>query len=132
GDMVNLASRIEGLTKVYKEPLIVSESVQKKIAAELPSRLLDKVVVKGRLAGVGIYSVKRKLSTAEENAWNTHQEGMDLFYSREFPRAAECFRRVLDDIPDDVCARMHLSRCEEYAESPPARSWTGVVEMEEK
>ena len=132
GDMVNLASRLEGLTKVYKEPIIVSESVHNKIVDTFPTRLLDKVVVKGRLAGVGVYTVKRKLNAAEDNAWKIHQEGMELFYNRQFPRAAECFRRVLDGIPDDVCAQMHLASCNEYLNNPPGKGWTGVVEMREK
>ena len=132
GDMVNLASRLEGLTKVYREPLIVSESVQDKIKDDLPTRLLDKVVVKGRLTGVGIYSVKRKLSTREENSWQLHQEGMDLYYNRQFAEAAKCFNRVLDDYPDDECAKMHFDSCDEYEKHPPAKSWNGIVEMQVK
>lgn len=59
--MVNLASRLEGLTKKYEEPLIVSESVQRKVQAEVACRLLDRVKVKGRSFGSGIYSVHRAL-----------------------------------------------------------------------
>ena len=132
GDMVNLANRLEGLTKVYREPLIVSESVQDEIKDDLPTRLLDKVVVKGRISGVGVYSVQRKLSTRVENAWKLHQEGMDLFYNRQFAEAAKCFNRLLDDFPDDQCAKMHLESCGEYEKHPPAKSWNGIVEMQVK
>jgi class 3 adenylate cyclase/HAMP domain-containing protein len=132
GDMVNLANRLEGLTKVYGEPLIVSESVRGKIEDTFPTRLLDKVVVKGRLTGVGVYTVKRKLSTREEGAWRSHHEGMDLFYDRQFSKAAACFRQVLDDLPEDVCARMHLQTCQIFDKNPPEKSWNGVVEMDEK
>jgi len=132
GDMVNLASRLEGLTKIYKEPLIVSESVREKIATELPTRLLDKVVVKGRLTGVGVYSVKRKLKPKEESAWKKHHEGMNLFYDRRFGEAAGRFLRVLDDFPDDECAKMHFASCTELEKNPPEKSWSGVVEMQEK
>ncbi len=132
GDMVNLASRIEGLTKVYKEPIIVSESVKGYVVDTFPTRLLDRVVVKGRLTGVGIYSVRRKLSIQEEQAWGIHREGMDLYYERKFTDAADCFRRVLEHLPDDECARRHLENSKKNAANPPGKSWTGVVEMLEK
>jgi class 3 adenylate cyclase len=68
GDMVSLASRLEGLTKKYHAPLIVSESVHRKIADAPPCRLLGRMAVKGCSAGSEIYEVRRALSGTEEKA----------------------------------------------------------------
>jgi class 3 adenylate cyclase/HAMP domain-containing protein len=129
GDMVNLASRLEGLTKYYKEPLIVSESIEKKIRDLIPCRLLDRVKVKGRTAGSGIFSAKRVLTPREEEAWGVHNQAALLYYKREFPRAASGFRRVLEILPKDMAATRFLRRSEVYASAPPPEDWTGVEEM---
>ncbi|MCK5007086.1 MAG: HAMP domain-containing protein, partial [Spirochaetales bacterium] len=59
GDMVNLASRMEGLTKKYHQPLLISESLHQKVKDEVDCRLIDTVAVKGKTKGVRIYTVKK-------------------------------------------------------------------------
>ena len=132
GDMVNLASRLEGLTKRYRAPLIVSESVHRKIAETLPCRLLDRVSVKGRSAGTGIYAVRRTLAGAEEKTWKMHADALELYYRRNFDAAGGLFRDIQQLAPEDYCAGLFLSRCAAYAKSPPPQGWTGVEEMREK
>lgn len=132
GDMVNLASRLEGLTKKYGEPLIVSESVKRKITGKLPHRLLDRVVVKGRREGVAVYAVKRSLSEKEEEAWDIHERAMEAFYRHEFERAGDLFAEVLAILPMDEPARMKVELCIDFADHPPRQDWTGQVEMAEK
>ncbi|GAH34042.1 unnamed protein product, partial [marine sediment metagenome] len=75
GDMVNLASRLENLTKVYRQELIFSESVYEKVKNDLACRLLDKVVVRGKTHGERIYTAKKKLQEKERHGWAYHHEG---------------------------------------------------------
>ena len=132
GDMVNLASRIEGLTKKYKEELIISESVYRKVQNDLQCRLLDRVVVKGKSQGIRIYSPRKKLTSKEENAWKYHQTGLKLYYNKEFKKAAEYFLQVKTLMPEDTCSRLFLERCRTYLKSPPPADWKGVVTISEK
>ena len=132
GDMVNLASRLEGLTKKYHAPLIVSESVQRKIGDAARYRLLDKVTVKGRSTGSGIYEVRRDLTGQEEKAWKKHEEALAFYFEKKFEQAGGAFREVLSLLPQDHCAQLFLSRCTAYLRSPPPSGWTGVEEMTEK
>jgi class 3 adenylate cyclase len=132
GDMVNLASRLEGLTKKYHAPLIVSESVHRKIGDAARHRLLDKVAVKGRTFGSGIYEIRRNLTDQEERGWKKHEEAVALYYERKFDEASGAFREVLSLLPRDHCAQLFLSRCTAYGKSPPPAGWTGVEEMTEK
>lgn len=132
GDMVNLASRLEALTKRYIEPIIISESVQRKIDGKLPLRLLDKVIVKGRSIATGIYAVKRKLTDTEEEAWSKHAEGMDLYYKTDFKSAYYAFNEVIDLMPGDRTGRLMQDRCQFLMADPPPKGWTGAIEMEEK
>jgi hypothetical protein len=138
GDAVNLASRMEGLTKAYHSDILISESLygelQKNPGAEpeLFFRLLDTVAVKGKTRGVKIYTVKRVLSNAESAAWPLHNQGMELYYRRSFREAAEKFREVYRLLDKDFNAENLCKRCVEYAAAPPPEGWDGVEVMKSK
>jgi adenylate cyclase len=132
GDRVNLASRLEGLSKKYREPLIVSDSIQRRVRAQFPCRLLDRASVKGRHEATGIFTLRRALPEADAEAWKTHDEAVALFYDRKFADAEKGFRRVLELLPQDEHARRFLRECEKLRAKPPDPDWTGVVEMTEK
>jgi adenylate cyclase len=132
GDGVNVAQRLESLTKKYSEGLIVSEAVEYKVRDRVPCRLLDRVVVKGRTRGIGIYAPYRKLTRAQEQAWKVYHEGTTLYYERRFDEASARFRKTLELLPEDSTAIRFLERCRRYASAPPPSDWTGVEEMAEK
>lgn len=132
GDMVNLASRLEGLTKKYHQPMVVSESVNMKIKDHLPTRLLDKVAVKGKTRGVEIYTVTRKLNDRQKRAWDIHTDAVKKYYAREFIKAQGQFQEIRKILPNDYIADMFIKRCESFKRYPPAANWTGVEVMTEK
>jgi len=132
GDAVNLASRLSGLTKVYKQDLIISENLHDSVKDKLPCRLLDSVAVKGRRQGVKIYTAKRRLSTAESDSWGLHNRGMAEYYGRNFGKAAAHFRDALKAMPGDPVAAMLLGRSQKYRANPPPPEWDGVEVMTHK
>jgi class 3 adenylate cyclase len=145
GDSVNLASRMEGLTKTYHSELLITESLygalQKTVegpAAGAPAgtvpafRLLDTVAVKGKTRGVKIYTAKRNLSAAEAQAWPLHNQGMERYYRRDFSGAAERFREVLNLLPGDFNGENLYRRCAGYDAAPPPPDWNGVEVMHSK
>jgi len=85
GDAVNLASRMEGLTKTYRSDLLVTEYVYAEIqqmksnSEKLNFRLLDTVAVKGKTTGVKIYTAKRTLNPEEAAAWQVHNLEWNYF-----------------------------------------------------
>ncbi|GHV92038.1 hypothetical protein AGMMS50268_25410 [Spirochaetia bacterium] len=154
GDMVNLASRMEGLTKTYHSELLISETLYAELQKKRPDsaapagaatgtgavpdgaalhyRLLDTVAVKGKSRGVKIYTVKRSLSPNEEKAWAIHNQAMELYYRRNFREGAEKFREVVTLLPEDFNARSLFNRCAAYVTSPPPAEWDGVEVMKTK
>jgi len=139
GDAVNLASRMEGLTKTYHSELLISESLFEELRQKAPNaglsyRLLDTVAVKGKTKGVRIFTVKKtaSLSSAEQKAWSIHNSGMKLYYSRSFSEAAAKFKEVLTHLNGDFNADNLYNRCAEYASSPPPADWNGVEVMKTK
>ncbi|TVR70726.1 MAG: adenylate/guanylate cyclase domain-containing protein [Spirochaetaceae bacterium] len=132
GDIVNLASRLEGLTKQYQQELIIGESLFPVVKSELPWRLLDTVAVKGRAGGVRIYTVTRRLNKVDGRAWEKHNEAMEAMYSRDFAGAAEGFGDVLSLVPNDPMAKMMQERNQRYLVEPPPADWNGVEVMKSK
>jgi hypothetical protein len=90
------------------------------------------VAVKGKSRGVKIYTVKRRLSAAEEKAWPLHNAGMELYYRRAFREAAVKFKEVNTLLPGDFNAVNLFKRCAAYASTPPPENWDGVEVMQSK
>ena len=129
GDPVNLASRLEGLTKQYHQSLIFSESLQMKVKENLPCRFIDRVEVKGKTKGVNIYTGKRALEGPESEAWELHNAAMEEYDKRNFEKAAEMFRGVGGLLPGDYPSDLLMKRCLKYVKDPPPASWKGVEVM---
>ena len=132
GDMVNLASRLEGLTKQYGEPLLISQSLAQRVEGKLPTRLIDTVAVKGKTAGARIYTAAIDLAEREQTAWSLHNEALDRYYQRDFAGAESALGEVLRLLPDDIAAKRILERAQRYKKTPPPQEWSGVEVMESK
>jgi class 3 adenylate cyclase len=132
GDMVNLASRMEGLTKKYHQPLLISESLHQKVKDEVDCRLIDTVAVKGKTKGVRIYTVKKRLSEEEKKAWTLHNTAMESYYRRDFDEAIGYFQNAQKIFPDDYASQLIIDRCRQFKVTPPPENWDGVEIMTEK
>ena len=132
GDMVNLASRLESLTKVYRVPLLFSEACFTQAHAAVECRFIDRVVVKGRTQGEPIYTARRGLTGREGKGWEHHAHGVELYQARDFARAAEAFRYARLEMPEDRVSEIYLERCARYTRSPPPADWSGAEVMEVK
>jgi len=132
GDMVNLASRLESLTKKYHQPIVISESVHYKVKDKFPCRHIDTVAVKGKKQGVKIYTPRRSLSAVEAQTWELHETAMGRYYSRDFRAAIDGFNELLKIAPDDYPAELFLERASGYLKSPPSEDWDGVEVLTEK
>ena len=128
GEMVDLASRLEGLTKAYHQQLIISESLHTKVRDQLPCRLLDWVSssAKGKPGAVKIYTARQALEPREKEAWECHNAAMEEYRKRNFTRAVTLFKDVLGILPGDEAATLLMTRSALYAKSPPSADWEGV------
>ncbi len=132
GDTVNVASRLEGLTKIYHQNLLISESVHAAIDGSVSSRLVDTVAVKGKTQGLRIYTVESDLSSQEKEDWEQHDEAMESYYRRDFAKAGKAFRELARRMPGDYLVGLMKDRCAAYEKSPPPEDWNGVEVMHEK
>jgi len=117
GEMVNYASRLEGLTKAYEQDILISESIHDKIRAVLPCRWVDTVLVKGKGA-VNIFTAGRDLNQKQLAAWEKHNVGMRHLSALEFEPALECFQEVLQYQENDHLAKLMIERCSQNVRKP--------------
>ena len=131
GDPVNLASRLEGLTKVYKVPIIVSEFTYEKISNIFYARELDLIRVKGKLKPTAIYQPFDKLSPEIEKMVDFYQKGLEQYKSRNWDKAIDFFSKAYE-INSDGTSSMYIERCQHFIEEPPADDWDGVYVFKTK
>ena len=132
GDNVNLASRLEGLTKQYHEALIISESLYAEVKDKVPCRWLDTVTVKGKTSGVKIFAAKRSLEASEQEAWTMQDAAMAEYYKRNFAGAARLLENVGRLLPGDFASKQLLDRCVLYQREPPPATWDFAEVMKSK
>ncbi|HXE95809.1 MAG TPA: adenylate/guanylate cyclase domain-containing protein [Dongiaceae bacterium] len=128
GDNVNLASRLEGLNKMYGTHIIVSESTRLLAGSDIPFREIDLVAVKGKQQPVPIY----ELMVADDSVLRgTFGDALGLFRNREFTAALRMFDDLCSQNQDQVSS-LYVGRCREFIDSPPPAEWDGVFAAKTK
>ena len=127
GDSVNLASRLEGLTKTYGAKILVSEAVKEDIKSdEFVFRPLDDVKVKGKTEGVPIYAIDRGIEEFSDLYRDSYRKGLSLYKQGTFTLAKEYFETALSESLEDKACKLMISRCEEFIKNPP-ENWDGAI-----
>ena len=131
-DDVNLAARLEGLTRVYGSSVTLSELTfsQLKDPNRYMHRFVDKVSVKGKKKPVSVYEVydgdPREMVALKEETKGEFEAGLPLYYAKKFSEASVKFSQVLQKNPEDKAARIYLERCALYMVKGVPEDWTGV------
>jgi len=134
GDHVNLASRLEGMTKEYHCQIIVSEYTYVQIQDAFVCRELDRIRVKGKLQPVAIYELMGFLPDREKHAdlLAVYEEALAAYRRHEWSEAAELFEAILVKYPADGPSQVLFHRCLEFCADSPAEDWDGVYVMKTK
>lgn len=133
GDNVNLASRLEGLNKVYGTSMLVTQTTKQATGIRYYYRFVDKVVVKGRSEAVPIYEPKGRglPSTQFLEEQQRYDQALEAYYGRDFTVAKELFEELLADREDSVY-QYHLTNIENYLVEPPPVDWDGTTTHKSK
>ncbi|MEO5722243.1 MAG: adenylate/guanylate cyclase domain-containing protein [Chthoniobacterales bacterium] len=130
GDAVNLASRLEALTRTYGVDLLVGEATAELIRDEFHLRSVARVQVKGKTIPVTVSTLLCEKGAPYDADFlkqvETYEEGIVKFRGREFTEAKTLFERFLEFYPNDYLAKMYFDRALEYENAPPDESWTAA------
>lgn len=125
GDAVNLASRLEGLCKVFRVPLVVSGDAFELAGRPAGFRSMGRVQVMGRSGAVRLFTLAGSAGVA------AFEEGIARFEGGDFGAAAEAFGRALAEQPGDALAERFLEWALAFCERAPD-DWQGVLVMDSK
>jgi len=115
-DTVNLASRIENLTKVYGSKIAVSEEIIQEVKRDgvYSFRFLDRVKVKGKMKSVSIYEILDGEEPSSKIAKQETKENFDIavrmFHDKEFQDSEKYFQLVIKQNPNDKVSQLYLKR----------------------
>ena len=133
GDAVNVASRLEGVTKAYHLDLVIGELVEAHVRDEFIVRSVDLIIVKGKTRPVAIFTVLDEKRNAPAPGWLArHEEAVRHYRTGDFAGAEAAWKDVLAQAPGDSIAEVFLERCRALQTLPPEGKWEGVFEMKSK
>jgi class 3 adenylate cyclase len=131
GDVVNLASRLEGANKFFGTAMVASQATVALTGSTFAWREIDAVRVKGRGGTVGVFEplseAGRESAEQIEHA-AAYADGLARWRTADFAAAARSFARFADDLP----AAKFLARAQKFAESPPGPNWDPVSQIDDK
>jgi adenylate cyclase len=134
GDSVNLASRVEGLTKFYGVNIIVTEGTYHN-QTNFIFRLLDRVQVKGKKKGVKIYEVigfQSQLTPELSQELEHHHQALELYSQQHWDDAQALMDQLHTTYPSKKIYSIYLQRIEVFKKTPPEADWSGIFVHQEK
>ncbi len=132
GDNVNIASRLQSLTRYYETPLIISSETKSLMGddSRLLTRFIDCIRVKGRSKPITIYQVldpfgEKHIDNVSKSA--SYFDDMRALYTEgRFEDAMRILEKLIDNYPDDGVLSVYYKRCSKFAKYPPVDVWDGI------
>jgi adenylate cyclase len=134
GDNVNLASRLEGMTKQYRSHIVISEATYRQVVDHFVCRELDRIRVKGKHQPVVVYELMdiEAARPKYETLITRFESAMQAYHAQNWRDAAGRFGELLGSFPEDGPTQIFLQRALEFMENAPEADWDGVYEMKSK
>lgn len=128
GDSVNLATRLEGLARLYNVNCLVSEFTQAACRKEFQFRELDRVRVKGRPSPLRVLELwdPWQSPTVASEAFQIFQTARRFYLLRDWARSENLFKQVQMLLPGDGPSQLYLARVQQLKLNPPKENWDGV------
>ncbi len=132
GDTVNLAARLEGVNKIYKTQIIISEDCYQLVKDHFLCRELDYLRVKGKTQPTRIYELVGEKNKESQTDWiDAYEEALAQYRQGDFESAAGIFTKLINGSTPDSASAVMLERCR-YLQDHPPDTWDGILNLEVK
>ncbi|HEY9600220.1 MAG TPA: ATP-binding protein [Allocoleopsis sp.] len=117
-DAVNLASRMEGLTKIYGTDILISDQTLSRLSnpPDYSYRFVGRVKVKGKSQPVEMFEVydanPKPLIELKQQTRAEFERGVNLYLEEKFAQAQDVFQQVLRLNEQDRVTRLYIERCQ--------------------
>lgn len=134
-DAVNLAARLEGLTKIYGGSVIISEDTLMKInhSENYEYRFLDVVKVKGKKKAVYIFEIlngePERCRDLKKSTKYSFGRAADMYQNKEFDMALKLFEDIYQQNPSDKAAAFYITRCKHFLKEGVPDDWDGIEQL---
>ena len=135
GDTVNIASRLEGVNKVYGTDLIVNEDCYRLAEVDVEAREIDLLTVYGKTEPVRIYELLSpvgQLDSTNAQLRDAYALALDLYRNQKWTEAEKAFQKCLSIRKSDGPSLEFLTRIATFSRTPPPKDWTGVWQTASK
>lgn len=135
GDTVNLASRLEGINKVYGTRIIVSDDTLRLAQHEVEARELDIITVAGKIEPVRIHELLspfEELASVDADLRGEFAAGLTAYRAQDWDRAEQQFKQCLKLKPEDQPTAIFVDRIRTMRTNPPPPDWDGVWRFSQK
>jgi adenylate cyclase len=133
GDVVNLASRLEGANKMYGTRTLVSERTVTGAGDAVEFREIDRIVVAGQTRSEVVFEIlgpRSDLTPGQQAVRESYREGLAAYRERRWDDAVRAFNASLEAAPDDGPSIVLLRRIESFQANPPLQDWDGSWHIE--
>lgn len=133
GDVVNLASRLEGANKLYGTRNLVSQRTIAAAGTAVEVREIDRVVVEGHTHSEVVFEIlgsKGKLTPQQLSSRDRYLEGLTAYQEKRWHDALGAFNASLEAMPGDGPSMTLLKRVESLKANPPSHDWDGSWHIE--
>jgi len=137
-DIVNLTARLEGLTKYYGVPLLISEDVLRKLQHpdRYHTRFLDRAIVQGRTEAIAIHEVfdaePEPMQQLKLQTLHDFEQALEYYRTGHPTAARQCLEKVLAVNPGDRTAILYLERVALLEETGVPLKWDGIWAFTQK
>ncbi|HET7728479.1 MAG TPA: adenylate/guanylate cyclase domain-containing protein [Usitatibacter sp.] len=125
GDGVNLASRLEGVNKLYGTGILLSEETARRVDPGTPLRAVGRVIVKGKTEPVDIFTVEEDARVVAASA-----AAMQAYRARDWERSEALWRGILELRPGDGVSLHYLQMIASLRLEVPAAAWDGAEALD--
>jgi class 3 adenylate cyclase len=135
GDTVNLASRLEGVNKVYGTSIVISEETFRLAQQVIEARELDLITVAGKTEPVRIYEAMGRageLSPEQSELRELFASGLAAYRRQDWDEAQTHFESCLRTTVEDGPTHLFLERIALLRSTPPPADWNGIWHLSEK
>ncbi|MFP4364389.1 MAG: 7TM-DISM domain-containing protein [Spirochaetia bacterium] len=137
-DAVNIASRLEGLTKHFTTPILISQQVIMNLSDPMAYefRFLGKVIIKGKKQSISVFDVysgdENETQEKKRLTKDYFEQGLMLYLKKSFVDSRVFFQKVLAYYPEDKAAQIYYKQAGILKQRNLSSTWTGALKFQHK
>lgn len=126
GDAANLASRLEGVNKVFGTPILISQNTKEQLENRIPCRKLGSIKVVGKKEAIDVY--QPLAASYDMQTIEMFHRCLELYENKQLSEALEGFSKLQNDAP----AQAYITKIMQELETVESGNWSPIWNLTSK